>query len=132
MKETVNERIKLLITKKELNVNSFSVAINANPQTTHKILKGLNKPGYDYLQSVMLNFPDVDGNWLILGNTSRVPMGKTGEQQINVVYLQKLVETQEYAIQLQKEKIAEQAESIINYENLIQNKTKNKPSASVK
>lgn len=50
-----------------MNPNSFSVAIGVGPANTDKIIKGKNKPGFDYLVRVLGSFPHINARWLITG-----------------------------------------------------------------
>lgn len=65
--KSISERLSLLIAAVKCNPNSFSVRIKQLPQTTDKVLKGKNKPGFEYLNAVLSTFSDIDAKWLITG-----------------------------------------------------------------
>lgn len=57
----------MLIKELGMNKNSFSKAIGAKPQTTHKIISNINYPGFEYLENILSTYSVVSAEWLILG-----------------------------------------------------------------
>lgn len=81
--DSINSRIKLLITKFDLNQNSFSVRIGENAQTIYNIIDGRkNKPSFKVLESILSTFVDISADWLLLGKGE---MFKEDETQTRVV-----------------------------------------------
>lgn len=69
--DSINTRIKLLISELNLNPNSFSIRIGIQPQTLHHIISGrLTKPGFEIIQKILSTFVDINPDWLIHGNGS--------------------------------------------------------------
>ena len=75
---TIAERLNALILVLGHNPNSFSNAIDVIPQTTHKILKGRNNPGFEYLAKILTKFPQVNARALITGEGPLI-LGKNRE-----------------------------------------------------
>ena len=51
-----------------MNVNSFSIKCDIQPQVVHNIVGGRQtKPSFDVLQKILSTFDDIDADWLIHG-----------------------------------------------------------------
>lgn len=87
VENSINKRIFMLITQKGLNKNSFSVAINESPQTTGKVVSGVQPPNYKYLYNIIKAFPDTDAYWLLMGHKQ-----KNAQSDEYVIEIEKLKE----------------------------------------
>ncbi len=67
MENAINQRLKILIKNKGLNANSFANRIGVSAVVLYNILKGRNNPSYDIFYKILEEFPDVDLNWLVMG-----------------------------------------------------------------
>lgn len=67
METTLNQRVRVLIKNKRFNSNSLSVALNMNPQTVFRYLNGDNKLSLDFVERLLLRFPDVRAEWVMRG-----------------------------------------------------------------
>lgn len=63
----MNERIKLLISGQGLSASKFAEKIGVQASGISHIISGRNKPGYDFIVKVLENFPEVNPDWLLLG-----------------------------------------------------------------
>lgn len=64
----IANRIQELIRKNQLNAAKFADRIGVQRSNLSHVLTGRNKPGLDFIEKVLLEFPDIDANWLISGN----------------------------------------------------------------
>jgi len=72
---TIQDRINIIISDLDLNVNSFAKEIGVTQSTMHTIVgKKHANPGYDIIFKIVSTkfrkenaFVEVDANWLILG-----------------------------------------------------------------
>ena len=64
----ISNRIQELIRKNQLNAAKFADRIGVQRSNLSHVLTGRNKPGLDFIEKVLLEFPNVDANWLISGN----------------------------------------------------------------
>ncbi|RSK34477.1 helix-turn-helix domain-containing protein [Hymenobacter metallilatus] len=61
------ERIRQLLTARQLSPSQFADAVGvARPIISH-ILSGRNKPSLEVVQKILAAFPDLSVNWLLLG-----------------------------------------------------------------
>ena len=63
----ISNRIQELIRKNQLNAAKFADRIGVQRSNLSHVLTGRNKPGLDFIEKVLLEFTDVDANWLISG-----------------------------------------------------------------
>jgi len=68
--KTIGERIKMIIDSEKLNENSFSKRLRKSYTAIAKIVKGESKPGFEIIESILLEFPNIDADWLIHGTGS--------------------------------------------------------------
>lgn len=65
---TINERIRLLMSDLGYNNNSFAKALGVNPTVTFNITGGReNNPSYEFLQKLMFTFDNINPTWLLKG-----------------------------------------------------------------
>ena len=61
-------RIKKWIEYKGLKASSFADKIGVNRATVSHILSGRNKPSVDFIDKMIRSFPDLNANWLLVGD----------------------------------------------------------------
>lgn len=66
--KTIGERFKKIIETENMNAFSFSKRIGVSNTAIAKIIKGESKPGYDVMESVLQEFPNLNTDWLMNGN----------------------------------------------------------------
>lgn len=64
----MKERLQKLLSDKNLSSTEFAKMIGVQPSTISHILSGRNKPGFDFIQSLLTRFTDVNATWLITGH----------------------------------------------------------------
>ena len=65
--DSIKERIKRIISSKGLTSSRFADIIGVQRSGISHILSGRNKPGLELLNKILVNFPDISGDWLITG-----------------------------------------------------------------
>jgi len=72
----VSDRIKQILAHYQLNANQASQKLgHTNASKVYKFLAGDFKPGYDSLVELLGTFPEISGDWLLMG---RGPMLRPG------------------------------------------------------
>jgi len=61
-------RIKKWIDNKGLKSSSFADEIGVNRATVSHILSGRNKPSLNFIDKMVRSFPDLNANWLVVGD----------------------------------------------------------------
>jgi transcriptional regulator with XRE-family HTH domain len=65
---TVNQRISEVLTILGITQAAFCEKTGINRPTVNTVLKGINAPSFMVVESILRNFPNLNPNWLILGN----------------------------------------------------------------
>jgi len=61
------DRFKLLLNQLQLSPAEFADRIGVQRSSISHILSGRNKPSIDFLEKILLVFPEIDISWLITG-----------------------------------------------------------------
>lgn len=64
----MNDRVKLILEEYNLSASKFASIVDVQASGISHILSGRNKPGYDFIRKVLMAFPEISPDWLILGN----------------------------------------------------------------
>lgn len=64
----MNERIKKIMESKKFTSTQFSDEIGIQRSSLSHILSGRNKPSLDFMLKVKARFPEINLDWLLLGN----------------------------------------------------------------
>lgn len=67
---TINERIKEIMNKENLNFLSFGKQLGYSDVVVGNIVKGRNKPSYDFLNKLIQIFDWINAEWLLIGKGS--------------------------------------------------------------
>ncbi|GAB3911479.1 hypothetical protein GCM10028803_53020 [Larkinella knui] len=117
METTINERFKKLIEALGLNPNSFAKRLGKAQSSIAVIVEGKSKPGYELLEKVFANFPQVSRDWLLMGEGE---MFRKEEKSAGAdKYLQEHLQTLEKKFETllaQKDSVIEGLQSIIRYQ----------------
>ena len=63
----MKDKLQLLINSEEkLTRSGFAEALGIQPATISHIIAGRNKPSYELLQKILVRFPNVSSDWLML------------------------------------------------------------------
>lgn len=65
--KNIAERIKLVLSSKNLSIRSFARAINCADTTIGNIVHDKSEPNYSTIFSILEQFPDISPEWLITG-----------------------------------------------------------------
>jgi len=71
-------RFKLLLEQLHLTPSEFADKIGVQRSSVSHVLSGRNKPSIDFLEKILIVFPDIDTTWLITGRNN------SHEELINV------------------------------------------------
>ena len=63
----MQERLKEILKKESLTPAQLADKIGVQRSSISHILSGRNKPGFDFIQKILLSFPAIDAKWLITG-----------------------------------------------------------------
>lgn len=63
----MNTRLKLFLAAENISQAQFADKINVARGGISHILAGRNRPGYDFLKALMLHYPHLNIEWLMLG-----------------------------------------------------------------
>jgi predicted transcriptional regulator len=63
----MKDRIQKIL--QEYNISSTNLAdkLNVQRSSISHILAGRNKPGFDFIQKLLKNYPEINARWLIIG-----------------------------------------------------------------
>ncbi len=64
----MKERIHKILTEKGLSAAKFAEILEIQRSNVSHVLSGRNNPGYDFIKKIMEHYPDINPEWLILGN----------------------------------------------------------------
>lgn len=88
----IAERIAIVIKSHNLTNSAFADQLGVQRSNISHILSGRSKPGLDFLQKVLLNFPKVNAEWLVTGRQDQqvpkadlrsVPTTATSDSTVN-------------------------------------------------
>ncbi len=74
----MQERLKEILKNENLTSAQFADKIGVQRSSISHILSGRNKPGFEFIQKILLSFPSIDANWLITGHGSIYQDGSSG------------------------------------------------------
>jgi transcriptional regulator with XRE-family HTH domain len=63
----MKDRLLKFLNKEQLSSARFAEIIGVQPSSISHILSGRNKPGFDFIQKILINFPSLNADWLIMG-----------------------------------------------------------------
>lgn len=78
----INLRINQLIEKLGYNKSSFAAKIGVSQPIITHITNGRNNPGLEVIQKILLSCPEINPEWLILGNGDMILDNKIQKQII--------------------------------------------------
>ena len=64
----MENQIQEIITKERLSSSQFADRIGVQRSSVSHVLSGRNKPGFDFIQKILVAFPEINGDWLITGS----------------------------------------------------------------
>lgn len=106
MDTTIGKRFELLIHALKMNNNSFAVSLGKTSTSIKIIVEGTSKPGYDLLELVLKNYPQVSSDWLLRGEGEMFRSEQKAEPTLWLTLKQNYENTIEdlrYTISLQRQ-----------------------------
>jgi transcriptional regulator with XRE-family HTH domain len=77
----MTDRIKSLLEQLHLTPSEFAERIGVQRSSVSHVLSGRNKPSIDFLEKILIVFPEVDATWLITGKPAVHKFDKTDEEK---------------------------------------------------
>lgn len=78
----INLRINQIVDKLGFNKSSFAAKIGVSQPIITHITNGRNNPGLEVIQKILINCPEINPDWLILGNGEMILDNKIQKQII--------------------------------------------------
>lgn len=72
----MHNRLKQFLAAENITQAQFSNTIGIGKANISHVLAGRNKPGYDFIKAIMLGYPHLNINWLLLGTGKMYEMAK--------------------------------------------------------
>ena len=72
----MHNRLKQFLAAENITQAQFSNTIGIGKANISHVLAGRNKPGYDFIKAIMLGYPHLNINWLLLGTGKMYEMSK--------------------------------------------------------
>ena len=64
----MQDQIQEILAKERLSSSQFADKIGVQRSSVSHVLSGRNKPGFDFIQKILVAFPEINGDWLITGS----------------------------------------------------------------
>ena len=64
----MQDQIKEILVKERISSSQFADRIGVQRSSVSHVLSGRNKPGFDFIQKILVAFPEINGDWLITGS----------------------------------------------------------------
>ncbi|MDL5050609.1 helix-turn-helix transcriptional regulator [Oscillatoria amoena NRMC-F 0135] len=77
MENTINQRLKILMQHYGLNAEKLSLKANVSSAAIRNIINGKSEPGASLTREILLNFPNVSGDWFITGQGEMLKENET-------------------------------------------------------
>ena len=72
------DRIHKILRQKKFTASRFADKIGVQRSSVSHIMSGRNKPSLDFIQKVLIAFPDIDAGWLVSGRGNMTPASEPG------------------------------------------------------
>jgi transcriptional regulator with XRE-family HTH domain len=66
----MNDRIHLILKTKNISASKFADEIGVQRSAISHILSGRNNPSLDFIQKILMRFPDINSDWILTGKGS--------------------------------------------------------------
>ncbi len=67
----VKDRLRMIMDSHKLNAGSFADKIGVQRSNVSHVLSGRNKPGFDFIEKLLIAFPRVSAEWLFTGKQEK-------------------------------------------------------------
>ena len=75
----MNRRLLQFLQAQNITQTQLADTLSVARGSVSNILSGRNKPGYDFLESLLLHYPNLNLEWLITGRGPMIREVKSGE-----------------------------------------------------
>jgi transcriptional regulator with XRE-family HTH domain len=90
----MTNRFKLLLEKLNVTPSEFADRIGVQRSSVSHVLSGRNKPSIDFLEKILMAFPEIDAGWLITGRAfSDIDLSKEAHETANELFIDKNIES---------------------------------------
>lgn len=113
METTLQERIKYLMTVLKISPQQFCEKMGIQRSSLSHLLSGRNKPGFDFIEKLLHQFPVLNLEWFI--NGTGVP---TKTNQLDSKFTDV---TSDNFTNVNKREVISESEELVSYGNLIPN-----------
>jgi transcriptional regulator with XRE-family HTH domain len=109
----MQEQIQEILNKERLSSSQFADRIGVQRSSVSHVLSGRNKPGFDFIQKILVAFPEINGDWLITGSGEMYKQKSTSQDlfeaqnQIETTENEEKIEKKPVTINVNKQKKAE-------------------------
>ncbi len=84
--KTIGKRIETVMNKELMNFRSFGKKIKISDVVVGNVIKGRNKPSFDFISAVLQTFDWINSDWLMTGRGEMLKKGiSDGSYSNNVV-----------------------------------------------
>ncbi|MGB3463689.1 MAG: hypothetical protein WBA74_00390 [Cyclobacteriaceae bacterium] len=80
---TIGERVKALMEYKEMNYRSFGSVVGYSDSQIRNIIIDKSIPRFDFIQTLLRIFPDLNSEWLIKGEGVMINANSLGEIELH-------------------------------------------------
>ena len=77
----MHNRLKQFLAAENVTQAQFANTIGVGKANISHVLAGRNKPGYDFIKAIMIGFPHLNINWLLLGTGKMYDMAKPAKEK---------------------------------------------------
>lgn len=86
----INERVRMIINSQNLTASAFADKIGVQRSNVSHVLSGRNKPSFEFIEKLLLAFPNVSSDWLLLGKIPNKQVEKEEEIKKEVKQIEEL------------------------------------------
>ncbi len=84
----MKDRIKEFMVYKSLSAGELADTLEVQRSNISHVLNGRNKPGANFIEKLLLNFPDIDARWLMTGIGEMLVTNGNALNKINKITLE--------------------------------------------
>jgi len=118
-KETVNDRIRIIMTREGHNVNTFAKKVGVPWTTVKNLISKRNLPSYEIIVKIIESFDWVDANYLIMGELYDKNKNDSEKLYSVISGMQRTVDSQLKTIERLQDYIEELAREKNQKENVV-------------
>ncbi len=78
----MKQRLQTLLTTEKIASSKFADAVGVNRSSISHLISGRNNPSLDFLQKVLVKFPHINPDWLLLGQGTMYRNSANGKEHV--------------------------------------------------